>query len=194
MLDNINKKRNSPLYSKIQEIYTNAIVQGKTFMTWQELEQHLDIIVNTIRNSGKKYDVVVGIKTGGVVISDYISKKLNLPNHKIKLTNSKYKCNKKPFNAIDSIISKHLEFDSLKYDICEGISDDLENKNIILIDENITTGKTMEESHNYLLNYKKVNNIYPVCISFLKNFYKGKLPINYVTNIHSVIWPWGYDN
>ena len=194
MLDNINKKRNSPLYSKIQEIYINSIVQGKTFMTWQELEQNLDIIVNNIRNSGKKYDAVVGIKTGGAIISDYISKKLDLPNYKIKLTNSKYKCNKKPFNAIDSIISNQMEFDSQTYDICEGISDDLENKNIILIDENVSSGKTMEESYNYLLNYKKVNNIYPVCVSFLENFYKGKIKINYATNIHPVIWPWGYDN
>ena len=54
-------------------------------MTNDELENYLDIIVERIRNSGKHYDAVVGIKTGGAIISDYVSLKLGLPNYKIKL-------------------------------------------------------------------------------------------------------------
>ena len=34
----------------------------------------LDIIIYKIQESGIKYDAVVGIKTGGAIISDYISK------------------------------------------------------------------------------------------------------------------------
>jgi len=81
-----------------------------------------------------------------------------------------------------------------EYTICEGIEDNLEGKNIILVDELVSTGKTMEESYNYLKEQKYANIVYPTCIGFYKSNYKGSLHINNILNDIVLIWPWGYDN
>lgn len=194
MMSSIKKKQDSPLYIKVGSLYANAIIQNRTFISWSQLEDYLDVIVERIRNSGKHYDAVVGIKTGGAIISDYISLKLGLPNYKIKLSREEYKCDKQSSNTIGDMIKKNLYYKQGEFTICEGINDNLEGKNIILIDEIVSTGKTMEESYNYLKEQKHVNDIYPTCVSFYKPQYKGSLNINYVLNGTILVWPWGYDN
>jgi hypoxanthine phosphoribosyltransferase len=194
MIPNIKKKQDSPLYIKICSFYLNAIIQSITFISWEELEKYLDIIVNRIKKSGVRYDAVVGIKTGGAIISDYISIKLGLPNYKIKLTRSEYNCNKKPSDTVDDIVKKTVSYNESEFKVCEGIDDNLEGKNIILIDETVATGKTMEEAYKYLKNNKRVNVIYPTCIAFYKRIYNSPLKIYPVINETISIWPWGYDN
>lgn len=194
MYDSIKKKQNSPLYIKIASIYANSLLQNRTFISWDELERSLDKIVERINNSEIKYDAVVGIKTGGAIISDYISLKLGLPNYKIKLSRDEYKCNKQSNNTIDDMIKKNFLFKQGEFTICEGIDDNLEGKNIILVDELVYSGKTMEESYNYLKEEKHANIVYPTCIVFSKHKYNGSLYINNVLNGTILIWPWGYDN
>jgi hypoxanthine phosphoribosyltransferase len=194
MMSSIKKKQVSPLYIKVGSLYANATIQNRTFISWSQLEDYLDVIVERIRNSGKHYDAVVGIKTGGAIISDYISLKLGLPNYKIKLSREEYNCNKQSNNTIDDMIKKNFYYKQGEFTICEGINDNLEGKNIILIDEIVSTGKTMEESYNYLKEQKYVNDIYPTCVSFYKSQYKGSININYVLSGTILVWPWGYDN
>jgi adenine/guanine phosphoribosyltransferase-like PRPP-binding protein len=194
MIESIKNKKNSPLYTKIGSIYINALIQDRTFVSWNQLEKYLDIIVERIKLSGENFDAVVGIKTGGAIISDYISLKLGLPNYKIKLSRSEYNCDKKPYNAVNDIVQKNVLNKLGHYTICEGINDNLEGKNIILIDELVSSGKTIVESYNYLKNEKHVNNIYPACVAFHKKTYKSDLYINYVIYGTIMIWPWGYDN
>lgn len=195
MILSIKKKQESPFYTKIGCLYIHTVIQNRTFISWTQLEDYLDIIIERIKNSGQNYDAVIGIKTGGAIISDYISYKLGLPNYKLKLTKEEYNCDKQSYNAIHDIINKQILNELGNYSICEGINDNLEGKNIILIDESVSSGKTMEEAYNYLKEEKYVNNIYPTCISFDKLAYKGYLHINYVFNNGFVmIWPWGYDN
>jgi hypoxanthine phosphoribosyltransferase len=194
MFDNIKKKQNSPLYIKIGSIYANSVIQNITFMKWNELEYHLDEIVERIKKTNIEYDAVVGIKTGGAIISDYISLKLGLPNYKIKLTREKYNCNKTSANTIHDIIAKNILYKQDEFIVCEGINDNLEGKNIILIDELVSTGKTMEESYNYLKDQKYVNVIYSTCITFYNFRYNTSFHINNILNGGVLIWPWGYDN
>ena len=195
MYDSIKKKQCSPFYIKLGSIYANILVRKKrTFISWDELEKYLDKIIDKINNSEIKYDAVVGIKTGGAIISDYISLKLGLPNYKIKLTREEYNCDKKSSDTLDDIIKKNLTKVKGEYTICESIDDNLEGKNIILVDELVSTGKTMEESYNYLKQQKYVHIIYPTCIGFNKSKYKGSLHINNILNETVFIWPWGYDN
>lgn len=194
MYGSIKKKQYSPFYIKVGSIYANALLQKRTFISWNDLEKYLDKMIDKINNSEIKYDAVVGIKTGGAIISDYISLKLGLPNYKIKLTRKEYNCDKKPSDTIDNIIKNNLTNLQGEYTICEGIHDNLEGKNIILVDELVQSGKTMEESYNYLKQQKYVHIIYPTCIGFNKSKYKGSIHINNILNETVFIWPWGYDN
>lgn len=194
MLSSIKKKQDSPFYLKIGSLYANALILNRTFITWKQLEKNLDVIVERIKNSGKQYDVVVGIKTGGAIISDYISLKLGIPNYKIKLSREEYNCNKQANDTINDIVNKRFFYNLGKYTICEDISDNLEGKNVVLIDELVSSGKTMEEAYNYLKEQKHVNDIYVTCVSFYKTQYTGSLDIDYVLNGTVLIWPWGYDN
>ena len=81
--------------------------------------------------------------------------------------------------------------------ICEGINDDLKNKNIILIDELVSSGNTMNFAIDYLLS-KNVTTIYPTSIvSSIKNtdlIHNFKL--NYILYFEYAVFvfPWGYDN
>jgi len=194
MIPSIKKKQMSPLYTKIGSIYINAVIQSRLFISWTQLEKYLDIIVDKIKNSGQRYDAVVGIKTGGAIISDYVSNKLNLPNYKVKISRSEYNCNKKPHNAINDIVQKNVFNNLGEFTVCEEIEANLEGKNIILIDELVSTGKTITEAYNYLKTKKNVNDIYLTSVTMYKNKYSGNLFINYIMSGTILIWPWGYDN
>ena len=194
MKESINKKQNCPIYSKIGAIYANAVIQNRTFISWEQLEKYLDIIIERIKHSGENYDAVIGIKTGGAIISDYVSLKLGIPNYKIKLSRSEYNCNKQPSNAINDIIKKNVFNDLGTFTVCEGIDESLEGKNIILIDELVTSGKTINEAYKYLKNEKQVGNTYAATISLCKKRYTGDISIDYLLPGTVLIWPWGYDN
>lgn len=194
MYQSIKNKQNVPLYIKLGSLYINSAVQSVTYINWNTLEKYLDEIIYSIKSSGINYDAVVGIKTGGAIISDYISLKLGLPNYKIKFTREEYNCKKTSNNTIDDMFKKNLFKKQGEYTICEGINDNLEGKNIILIDELVSTGKTMEESYNYLKQQKQAYIVYPTCISFYKWKYKGNLKINKLFDGTVIVWPWGYDN
>uniref|UniRef100_A0A6C0ERX8 Phosphoribosyltransferase domain-containing protein n=1 Tax=viral metagenome TaxID=1070528 RepID=A0A6C0ERX8_9ZZZZ len=55
-----------------------------------------------------------------------------------------------------------------EYYICQQINADLKGKNIILLDELVSSGRIMNETINYLVNKKRVNYIYPDCLSLSK--------------------------
>ena len=193
MIPSIIKKQNSPLHIKYLSIISNSIIHEKTHIGWEELTEYLDIIIGDIKNTGVKYDAVVGIKTGGAIISDYVSKKLNLKNYKIKLSKKENKCNKKSYQTYSSIINDLLKHKS-PFTICEGIQEDVKGQNFVLIDELIFSGNTMNSTIDYLLNEKKLNYVYPVCISLPKNQLNRKYKLHCVINDNILIWPWGYDN
>jgi hypoxanthine phosphoribosyltransferase len=194
MKPSIYKKLDTPYYLKIATIYAIAINQGRTYISWSELETFLDIIINKIKNSGIQFDAIVGIKTGGAIISDYVSKKLGIKNYKIKLTREEYNCEKKPIHTINDVFQRQVLNNNGKYSICEEIVDDISGKNIILIDEMVSSGTTMLESIHYLKNKKHVNIIYPTCISLSKKRYKKDIFIDSVIPDLVFVWPWGYDN
>jgi hypoxanthine phosphoribosyltransferase len=194
MVSNIQKKRNSPLYLKFASILANSVLHGHTFMTWSELEDYLDILIEKIKHTNINFDGVVGIKTGGAIISDYISKKLNIANYKIKLSRAEYNCDKKSIDTFNDIYQRNLVGNLGVYTICEGIHTDLQGKNVILIDEMVTTGKTMNEAIMYLKNDKRVNIICPTCVSFSKHRFVFDYDLIHVLNGVTCVWPWGYDN
>lgn len=199
MLSSIKKKQESPYYSKFIHIIANSIVQQVTFISWPQLETYLDIISSQIKETGIKYDAVIGIKTGGAILSDYLSQKLHIKNYKIKLSKEKFNCDKQPIYVVVDNMDRWTPNNYIDYMICEGIHDNLEGKNVILIDELVSSGNTISESYNYLKNTKKVNEIYVTSVALHKNRFKNlklliHFQIHHLLNNGVAIWPWGYDN
>ena len=197
MISNINKKQNINFIYKLPLFYYNCINQDSIlYISWKELENYLDIIINKIKNTNIKFDAIVGIKTGGAIISDYISNKLGLLNYKIKIVRKEYNNNKSEKDTLYDFYQKIILKNYGKYIISEGINDNIEGKNIILIDELINTGVTMYKAYKYLKN-KKANIINSYCISFMNNdkkFNMSKCKLDYATTDKILVWPWGYDN
>lgn len=194
MVPSIEKKQKTPYFLKILTLYGNSINQQITIMDWNELEYYLDNLLDQLHKTNIKFDAIVGIKTGGAIISDYISNKLNIPNYKIKLSREEYNCNKKPIDVFNYMINKHIYLNDGKYIICEGIQDNLKNKKVILIDEIVSTGTTMIECMNYLSSEKEVAFIYPTTIGLDIFKYKYEVDIKYIVPRDISILPWGYDN
>jgi hypoxanthine-guanine phosphoribosyltransferase len=170
MIPYIEKKQNVPYIYKIAPIYSNSLFRKRVFITWSELESYLDILIEKIKQTNIHFDCVVGIKTGGAIISDYISKKLNIPNYKVKISKND--------------------------DVYEGIDDNLEGKNIILIDELVSSDYTMKKTMDYLIFDKKVNIVYPcsVAVSKYDGLNKTDIKIEHVLPSGVLVWPWGYNN
>ncbi len=203
MIRSINIKRNVPYSLKFLSILSCSFQQDRLmFMEWKELETYLDQVVDQIQKTNLPFDAVVGIKTGGAIISDYISYKLGIKNYKIKVSKDIHKCNKTPKDSIKHYINMYYSQNENenenenKYVICEGIEDDLSGKNVILIDENVSSGTTMNTSIDYLIS-KQVNMVYPTSIMSCINptshpFYK--LNTILITDYMPAVWSWGYDN
>jgi hypoxanthine phosphoribosyltransferase len=194
----IEKKKNVAYYRKFIEIFfcTNLGLYNNTklFCTWELLEKYMDNLINKIKKKKIKFDCIIGIKTGGAIICKYIAKKLNIKYYFIKVSKTKYNCNKKQFNTLTDIIDNHIIKKKSKYIVCEPIINNLKNQNLLVIDELISSGNTMKTVIDYLYIEKKVNSIYPLIISRATIGKRYTYPINLATKSNYIIWPWGYDN
>lgn len=189
----IEKKKNISQTFKIWHVYSNCSVHYPLFISWKKLEIIMDQIINNIKQfeitNSIKFDAIVGIKTGGAILSDYISTKLNIKNYKIRL---KVDCNIITNNDISTYINNQFVLGNKKT-ICENINDNLNNFNIILIDETIQTSTTMNQIFKYLIEIKKVKYVYQQTI-FLNN-HDPENQYNYIYKYNTpFLWPWGYDN
>jgi hypoxanthine phosphoribosyltransferase len=192
----IEKKKNVPFYLKYGTVALSLHYEDvPLFIDYKTLELYLDKCIIKINNSNIKYDGIVGIKTGGAIISKYIAEKLNIKNYTVKITKKANECESNNLKFAGSISDNIM---NIRKDnkLCEGIDDNLENKNIILIDEQVETGATMEFVANYLKDVKKVNNLYLITITSTNGDIKlNNIPLNYIKNYkYSLIYPWGYDN
>ena len=198
MYKKIKEKQNANIIIKLYSIITPSYEQERfLFIDWGLVEKNLDNIVNQIKGTNIRYDGVVGIKTGGAIISDYISNKLNIPNYKIKVSTVENNCNKKTIDSLKTHIDMYMLNKDKEFMICETINDNLSNKNIILIDETVVSGGTIKKSIDYLIDDKKVNEIFACCIYNTNNVndYRNiKIHSQLKPGFMCLIWPWGYDN
>ena len=184
MYNKINEKKNMNTFVQMSSfykcIYNSDII---VFKNWKEVEEMLDLAIVKIKETGIRYDGIVGIKTGGAIVSDYISNKLNIKNYKI---NVKHKKGDIPFEFMSYITKlNHTHQYAVEDDI------DVANKNIILIDELSFTGVTMDVAIDYLK--PKVNHLYPIVLTSNSAIHSSN-EINVVEKHPLAIWPWGYDN
>lgn len=197
MYPKIKEKRQIEYQLKVSHILLSSFVLNQnnfgTFISWKDTEKIMDNYIEKLQKSNIKIDAIVGIKSGGAILSDYISKKMNIKNYKIKLSLSENNC--KSGKKFKQIFKTYILFGKEKHIICDGIEDDLANKNVILIDELVASGNTYFGAYRYLKDIKNVNSIYPILLTKqtlydnektkdLKSYYDSQI----------LVWPWGYDN
>jgi hypoxanthine phosphoribosyltransferase len=164
------------------------------FIDWALLEKNLDVIVNEINSSNVRYDGVIGIKTGGALISDYISNKLGLPNYKMKVSTTENNCDKTAFRSMKTHYDLYFRKRKKEYMVCEKIQADISNKKMILIDESVFSGGTLKCSIDYLLDEKNVSDIYACCIYAGTDVDYRNVHLRTIKHNICLVWPWGYDN
>jgi len=191
------KKQNASIFLKILHILFGIFVpfydsNTELFCSWRKLESHLDDIVKLLHEKGVKVDHIVGIKSGGAIITKYLAEKLNVEYSYIKVSNKDYQCNKKEEDFIKEAPSRWMG-KKREYMVCEPIDVDLKGKNVLILDEQVSSGVTMQAVIDYLNNEKYVAQVYPTVIT---NYRKKKYNYNllYTSVIRYCVWPWGYDN
>jgi hypoxanthine phosphoribosyltransferase len=186
----LKKKYNIPFYAKFFETMSPC-----RYIGWKELENNMDTLINKIKESGITFDAVVGIKSGGAILSKYISNKLDLDCYYIKISDKDDGCNKKIISATINYSIKKIKNQEKEYIICEGISENLIGKKILLIDEVMGTGNTMKNAIKYLYN-KNASFVLPcaIYIDTTQNLINLSEIIYLNKNNNPLIWSWGYDN
>ena len=185
----LEKKANVAFIYKMGEV---LYVRGK-YNDWSTIENYLDSLIIKIKATNVQFDAIVGIKSGGAILTKYIADRLDLPYYYVKLSDKDYHCKKKTIHIFDYlyklVIGKKKE-----YIICEPIEADLTNQTILLFDEIITSGNTLLNTIKYLLENKGVNKVVPAALVALKETYEDYKPLHIQSGYPTAIWPWGYDN
>jgi hypoxanthine phosphoribosyltransferase len=193
----IRKKQNASIFLKILHVLFGVLVpffdsNTEMFCSWKQLENHLDDIITRLNEKGIKVDHVVGIKSGGAIMTKYVADKLNVEYSYIKVSNKDYHCNKKEEDFIKEAPSRWMG-KKREYMVCEPIDANLTGKSVLILDEQITSGVTMKAVIDYVNKEKNANEVYPVVIS---NYRKRKYDYDllYTSTTRYAVWPWGYDN
>ena len=181
----VEKKRNLSYPIKLINLLAPAFQQTRPLViTWAEVEAGLDKIIASL---DEPPDAIVGIKTGGAILADYLQSKLNVPVFKVKVSNRRYKCKKK--NTIDDYWQIMVLKNKPEYMMCEGV--EKVEGTVLLIDECVASGGQMELVTNYLYQ-KGAKKVYRAAITSppnIKHIYSAMK-----RELTPAVWPWGYDN
>lgn len=118
-------------------------------ITWPELHRLCFLQYKKIKSSGQKFDLIIAVSRGGLVIARILSDFLTLPIAAFTI------------ESYETIGKKKEE--KITYEL----KTDLTGKNILLVDEICDTGKTLKRSIKYLksLNANKITS----CCLILKD-------------------------
>ena len=182
----MNKKRKHVLWKKMLYVLVLTVYPSSLYLNWKTLEGHLDNLLNSVNVSD--FDCIVGIKTGGAVVANYLKSRTGLPLYYVKLSLS---CDNK------TIMNEFVQLKgNMKRLVCEPILDDISGKNVLLIDELIQNGWTMKATIDYLYNVKNVRSVRAFGVSAHKTSrdVAKNQGISILTDESYMIWPWGYGN
>ena len=137
-------------------------VHGKEFTKYITHEQILNRIQNLATRINKDYNgkplYIVGVLTGSYMFMSDLTKEITLPAYITSMKVSSY----------EGMASSNISLDI-------GINDDIKNKDILIVEDIVDSGKTMEFVLNYI-KQKKPNSVQVVSL-FVK-------PDANIKNIH----------
>ena len=182
--EGIDKKRNVSYPIKLLNVISPSFQQERPLsITWKEVTYCLDKIIESLDTP---IDAIVGIKTGGAILTDYISTKMNVPVYFIKVSNKRYQCKKK--NIWDDYIQNYILQKKPRYMVCEGIEQI--HGNVLLIDECVGSGGTIKTATKYLYE-KGASRVIAKTITSPSTI---KIDSIIKREYTPAVWPWGYDN
>ena len=181
----VEKKRTLPYHIKLINVAGSALQQTRPLViTWAEVEAALDKIIASL---DEPPDAIVGIKTGGAILADYLQSKLNVPAFKVKVSEQRNKCKKR--NTLYFYLRTLVLDMKPKYMMCEEV-EKIEGT-VLLIDECAASGGQIELVTKHLYE-KGAKTVYRAVISSApstKNIYSVMK-----RELTPAVWPWGYDN
>ena len=185
-----------PLLHKISEV---IFFQGK-YLTWPQMEKQLDTLATKIKALQIHFDAVVGIKSGGAILTKYLAEKLDIKAyHYVKLGAKEYNCQKKSRHFFQDLYYNFFVSDGKhkrEFIVCEHLPAevDLTQKTVLLFDEQIYNGDTLSNTIDYLLQEKGVRKVVPATLLQIKDHYQDFEAIYLQKGVFNGIMSWGYDN
>jgi len=192
----IDKKRNVSFAGKMGHVaIMPTSMDFALYRSWEQLEHDTDDLVH--RLGDHTYDVVVGIKSGGAIIADYVAARTSLPKSYVKLAKN---CDKNIPDSIAEYLWKAMplhRFDDEEYRVCEPVDPQIaiEGKRVLLVDELVDTGETILATKHYLLSAKHAGRVTMACLVNRRR-YTTRFKERFVGGNAEgcMVWPWGYGN
>lgn len=125
-------------------------------------ELNLNEVIRLSKNLGKKVcnsynpDFVVGISEGGTLVSREVSRELEKPFENILLSRNidlKKSYESYPFFKPFLQLYQGYLFLTKNPEVIGELKSEIKNKNILLVDDTIHTGKTFDVAKNYLFSF-----------------------------------------
>jgi hypoxanthine phosphoribosyltransferase len=188
----VKTKQNANLFNKY--IYTLAPLINSSMCpvyTWSKVESRMDTLLAAIEPP----DAIVGIKSGGAILASYAKSKMpTTPTYYVKA--KKAILNGSDANLFVEAYHRNVAKD-MKYSfrMVEGITDSLEGKTVLLLDETVETGDTLAFVKEYLEKEKKVKRVAIGVLNMRKISDMSRMnPYVASPRENITVWPWGYDN
>jgi adenylate kinase len=134
------------------------------FISEDEISSIITDVSNKINKSGIKDPIFIAVLNGSFLFAADIMRQINIPNCEISFIKlSSYSGTKTTGNVQELI----------------GLGKNLKNRNIVILEDIIDTGITLEKIIS-LLNKENVANIKIATLLFKPNAYTKKIPINFI--------------
>lgn len=117
--------------------YTKS--EGELVLSWQDIEQAIETIETQIQQDGYTPDIIIAISRSGLIpgaLLSYKRKQKELAVLKIDFSKTQKKGNDQDLRE-DPILTQPITID-------------IQQKNILVIDEVVVSGKTLTLAHSYL--------------------------------------------
>jgi hypoxanthine phosphoribosyltransferase len=188
----LHKKRNTTFLGKMAH---PAVIpffhEMALFCNWDKLEFNMAKLHARIEASNTKFDAVVGIKSGGAFVSNYLSKRLRLPNQYLKLATN---CKKNVVMSAVDQINKNYDAKNASFGLCEDGTSALEGKRVLLVDDVVDSGATMLACRRFLMEKKGVASVVAACVRRRESAKRFPYPLIESPSDFYLVWPWGYDS
>ena len=144
-----------------------TIINNKTFQQYiskEEIDNIVTEIANKINNSNTKKPLFIAVLNGSFLFAADIMRRITISNAEISFIKLSSYEGMKSSGEISELI---------------GINSNISNRNIILLEDIVDTGNTLEKIIE-LLNQEQVGSIKVATLLFKPNAYKKDLNIDYI--------------